>query len=584
MFKRFLLLLSIVSVLTACVDERDLSKNIVVAHILSNPDGLHPYNDNSVMRSFIFNYTQKSLVKLDLKTLEYVPSLAKSLPEISEDGLSYYYELREDAKWDDGTPITAKDVQFSVKLQLCPLTDNANVRGNYTSVIKSIELDPTNPRKFTMHAFGKNVTNKTIFTEIWIQQQAHWDADGVLDDLAFEDIHAPSFPEKETWSDWFGFFNHGDNRYQPQRLVGLGPYQVSEWESGSYITIAKKENWWGDEDTSVYNQNYPDEIIFKIINDDASVFLSLKSEELDATNRIGTSKLFKLQKHDYFNEAYNSAFMNQYSYYYLGMNTRPDGIKRKSYFDDVKVRRAMAYLTPVDEIVEVLLHGEGSRQVSQLSNLKKNYNDTLALIPVDLDKAKALLGEAGWVDTDGDNIRDKIVNGEKLQLSFELSYMSSASSKEMALMIRESMWRAGVEAVPTPMDFTLFYKNATEHEFDMMLGGWGGSASYSNPFQLWHTSSWANQGSNFTGFGDAESDSLIDAANRAIDPEKHRDAIWALQAKIYEDQPYVFMYSPKRKLVTHKRFDNTDMYYEKPGFILNNFLLKEEYKNMAPMP
>ena len=177
-----------------------------------------------------------------------------------------------------------------------------------------------------------------------------------------------------------------------------------------------------------------------------------------------------------------------------------------------------------------------------------------------------------------------MVNGEKLQLSFQLSYMSSASSKEMALMIKESMWRAGVEAIPTPMDFTLFYKNAQEHDFDMMLGGWGGSASYSNPYQLWHTSSWANKGSNFCGFGDAESDSLINAANRAIDPAEHRNAIFALQAKIYEDQPYVFMYSPKRKLVAHKRFDNTDFFYEKPGFILNNFLLKEEYKNMAPMP
>ena len=47
------------------------------------------------------------------------------------------------------------------------------------------------------------------------------------------------------------------------------------------------------------------------------------------------------------------------------------------------------------------------------------------------------------------------------------------------------------------MDFTLFYKNAYEHDFDMMVGGWGGSAAYSNPYQLWHTSSWANKGSNF---------------------------------------------------------------------------------------
>ena len=113
-------------------------------------------------------------------------------------------------------------------------------------------------------------------------------------------------------------------------MVGLGPYKVTEWETGSYITVERKNNWWGDADSSIYNQNYPEEIIFKIIKDDAAVFLSL-SQELDATNRIGTSKLFKLQKHDYFNDAYHSAFMNQYSFYYLGMNMRPDGIKRKAF-------------------------------------------------------------------------------------------------------------------------------------------------------------------------------------------------------------------------------------------------------------
>lgn len=570
--------------MSSCVEKRDLSKNIVVSHISSNPDGLHPFNDNSVMRSFIFEHTQKTLVKLDQRSLDYIPSLAKALPTISEDGLEYEYELRDDLKWDDGTPVTAKDVIFTAKLQLCPLTDNAQIRGNYSSVIKDLVIDPNDPLKFTMYAFDLNVTNKTIFSEVYIQQKSHWDPNGVLDDLSFEDIHSPNFKETKELSDWFNAFNHGDNRYQPARLVGLGPYQISSWEAGSYIIAQRKDNWWGDKDTLIFNQNYPEEIIFKIITDDASVFLSLKSEEIDATNRIGTSKLFKLQAHDYFNENYHSAFLNQYTYYYAGMNMRPDGIKRKAYFTDARVRRAMAHLVPVDEIIEVLLMGEGSRQAANISNLKKTYNDTLKLIELDYEKANNLLDQAGWIDTDGDNIRDKLVNGEKLQFSFEFSYMSSAASKETALMIKESMYRAGIDVKPTPMDFTLFYKNAMEHDFDMMLGGWGGSASYSNPYQLWHTSSWANKGSNFCGFGDAESDSLIDLANRSIDPEKHRQALWALQAKLYEDQPYVFMYSPKRKIVIHKRFDNANMYYEKPGFILHNFLLKESYQNMTPTP
>ena len=68
MLNKILTILITVITLSACVDSRDLSQNIVVAHISSNPDGLHPYNDNSVMRSFIFEHTQKTLVKLDVSS------------------------------------------------------------------------------------------------------------------------------------------------------------------------------------------------------------------------------------------------------------------------------------------------------------------------------------------------------------------------------------------------------------------------------------------------------------------------------------------------------------------------------------
>ena len=119
----------------------------------------------------------------------------------------------------------------------------------------------------------------------------------------------------------------------------------------------------------------------------------------------------------------------------------------------------------------------------------------------------------------------------------------------------------------------MFYKNAANHKFDAMLGGWGSSAAYSNPMQLWHTSSWVNKGSNFCGFGDAESDALIDEANNTLDYETHRNALLKLQARIYEDQPYVFLYTSKRKFAMHKRFKNRKMYFESPGVLLNNLEL-----------
>ena len=584
MLKKSIFLLLIFLSLYGCVKERDLSKNVVLAHILSQPDGLHPYNDNSVMRSYIFQYTQKTIVKLDMESLEYIPQLAKSLAIVSNNGLAYTYELRKGINWDDGTALTAKDVLFSTKIMLCPLTNNAQIRSNYSSVIKSIELYPENPLKFTMHAHKVNYTNADIFSELYIQQQNYWDPNNVLDNLTFDQIHAPKFEETEALSDWFNKYNHSDNSYQPQQLQGLGAYQVTEWEASQYIAIERKENWWGVNDKSIYSNSFPDKIIFKVIKEDASTYLALKSQEIDVTTRIGTINLMKLQEREYFNNNYHSEFKNRYSYNYIGLNMKPDGIKYKPFFVDQKVRRAMAYLTPIDEIIEVMVHGKADRQVAQISTLKSTYNDTLKLIPFDIEKAKELLTEAGWVDTDGDNIRDKVINGVKTPFSFKLSYMSSPITKEIVLMIKESMYKAGLFAEPTPMDFTLFYKNAMDHNFEAMLGGWGGSASYSNPMQLWHTSSWATKGSNFCGFGDAESDALIEEANTSLDSTKHTEALWKLQAKIYNDQPYVFLYASKNKIAIHKRFDNIQTYFERPGVMIQNLKLKPEFSNVNLAP
>ena len=129
-------------------NSKRLKTNTVVAHMLSEPDGLHPFNNNSVMRSEIFAYTQKTLLQLDINSLDYIPTLLKELPSSSDDNKTFYFELKDYIKWDDGSSLTAEDVVFSTKLMLCHLTNNAQIRPVYSSVIKSVDLDPTNPLKF----------------------------------------------------------------------------------------------------------------------------------------------------------------------------------------------------------------------------------------------------------------------------------------------------------------------------------------------------------------------------------------------------------------------------------------------------
>ena len=171
MAKKSLIILLTSILLIGCTEERDLSQNTVIAHITSQPDGLHPYNNNSVMRSYVFEYTQKTLLKLDLESLDYMPDLLKKMPESSEDNRTFYFELKENIRWDDGSQLTAEDIEFTTKIMLCHLTDNSQIRPIYNSVIESVQINPENPLKFTMRALDINWTAKTILGGIYIQQK-----------------------------------------------------------------------------------------------------------------------------------------------------------------------------------------------------------------------------------------------------------------------------------------------------------------------------------------------------------------------------------------------------------------------------
>ena len=95
---------------------------------------------------------------------------------------------------------------------------------------------------------------------------------------------------------------------------------------------------------------------------------------------------------------------------------------------------------------------------------------------------------------------------------------------------------------------------------------------------------WSDVYRNFCGFGDAESDALIEEANLTLDKEQHDNALLKLQAKIYTDQPYVFLYSTKRKFAIHKRFENRGMYYERPGVMLQNLKLIDGFSSTIKVP
>lgn len=566
----------------SCTRKRDLSQNILLVHLLAEPKGLHPTNDNNAYQRMIFQCTQKRLLGFDLEQNKMVPELLAEYPQLLADSTSLRCRLRDDIRWDDGSRVSVEDVAFTLKVIVCPLIKNPDQKG-YFENFRSLVPDPMHKNGFIVLNRNRYYDFESMLSQVYLLQKKYWDPNGVMDKVGFAQMLQEGF-KAEDWPGIQAFaeeFNSARNGREPGRLKGLGPYQVSEWQTGASITLVRKPQWWGRHLKEAANQAWPDKIVFTVIKDMEPLVLALKKQDIDVSMELSTSALNKLRKRAYFNRAYYSEYVGSFSYTYMGMNMKPEG-GRTPFFTDLRVRRAMAHLVPVDEIIQVSARGIGKRIASFGMPGQADYNEAIPLVEPDIEEASRLLNEAGWVDTDGDHIRDKIIDGKKVPFSFSLSYMISPVTKEIAQIIRNNMYKAGIEVKADPMDFVVFYKQAAAHAFDAMLGSWSSSAGAEDPRQLWHTESWANNGSNFTGFGNAYTDSLIQVMNQEMNPGKRSRMMKQFQAIVAEEQPYVFMYNATRKIAIHKRFDHARIYPERPHVILNNLRLASKYRNSSP--
>lgn len=566
---RFRALLCLILLLSACTEKRDLSQNTVVVHFLAEPSGLHPTNDNNAYQRFVFQCTQKRLMSIDLRDQKLHPDVLASYPEIQPDSLSYRCKIRSDIRWDNGNPMSVDDILFTFKVITCPLVNNPDGKSYFNKLIAADAIEGTKD-EFMLRLSKRYYDNLSLLSYVIVLQEKFYDPAGLLRAYSVSDFQEKKelMSSDSTLQAFAAKFNAADYGRVPALLNGLGPYAVSEWNTGSSIVLKRKVNWWGLKSKSPYEKAFPEKIIFQIIKDMEPTVLALKKEQIDLTTDLSTPALVKLRKREYFNQNYHSEFLGSFSYTYMGMNMRPEG-GRIPYFTDRKVRKAMAHCVPVDEIIQVIAKGYATRIPCFILPSQSDFDKNLPLIPYDLQRSRSLLDDAGWMDTDGDNVRDKLINGQRVPFSFALSYMVSPVTKEIALMIRNELYKVGIDARLDPMDFSLFYQNAYNHQFDAILGAWSSSALPEDPRQIWHTENWENKGSNFVGFGNAQSDRLIEEANLEMNPEKRKVIMQKLQQLVWEEQPYVFLFNATKKVALHRRFAHGDLYSERPHVLLN---------------
>jgi len=438
--------------------------------------------------------------------------------------------------------------------------------------------DSSNIRRFTIVMKKPYIQNVAFTIDYPIICQKFFDPASVMAQYRIEQFNDSSFhsEDHDPLKTFITDFNDGKYGNDPALFYGSGPYKVEVWDRRISIILKRKPGNWMSRipNPTAFETAYPEKIILKIIPDENAYMLEAKSQGIDYSNFLSTKVLLELKSDATFNRNYHSAFTDNYNMNYVGMNTRPDGVEHKKFFTDVRVRHAMALLTPVDQIIEVLAKGKASRWPCMVSPLKREYNNDLRLVPFDIEAAKKLLDEAGWVDSNQDGIRDKEVDGERISFEFEITYAASLSQlKDVATMISEAMYQAGIKMNQRPVDPSLTSTLAYSHDFDMIFLAWANPTFMEDYTQLWHTGSWASGGGNFTGFGNAKSDALIDSIKYTLDDSLRIQMSKRLQKMVYDEQPYIFMYSPYRKVFLHKRFGHAVISPDMPNTVIGNLKL-----------
>ncbi len=525
------------------------------------PDTINPITSSDNVSNAFQMQVYESLATTDFTDpTKLLPSLAESW-EFDEENLEYTVRLRKGVKWHpmklpNGKPLperefTARDVKFSFDCVLNPHIEAAHIRSYFENPNAT---DPEDRYKVKVRIVDDH-TVKIKWTEPYFMADEF-----TLAGFAMIPRHVFSVDENgepisfdfssKEFAD--GFNNHWANN----RMCGTGPMRFIEWSRNERLVLRRFEDYWGEPYffsqlyyTCIPNPNTPVELVLQNDLDFVAVPEKDKFEQMKQEPNVKNGKVV-LDAHDY------------PGYRYIGYNMRRD------LFKDKEFRRALAYAVPVQQIIDKVFQGLAIPVAGPFLPGSSQADPSIEPIPFDLEEAKRILDEAGWKDTNGNGIRDKVINNETIEAQFDLLIFSNAPSfQTVASIIKENFRKIGVDVQLTPAEWQLMLQKLRKWDFDAAMLGWGTSWNKSDPFQLWHGSQADVQdSSNHCGYQNDRVDKLIEELRVTMDPQKQKELSREIFRLIHEDQPYTFLFSEQRTAAYDGRLKNVKFYRVRPCY------------------
>ena len=421
-----------------------------------------------------------------------VPDLATFTTE--GDGKVWTFTIRDDAKWHDGEPVTAADVAYTVSL----VQDKGYV-GTYSDAFRGVKTEAVGPRvvRFTLpEAFGSFAANTTL----------------------------PLMPEHRLKA---VSYNELAKSAFNMRPVGAGPFRVIEADPRQ-VVLTRNDDYYKVRPERA--RPYLDRIVLRSYPTAAEALTAVSRGEIDGVGGLSAAEAIRART--YQNLSLYSFPTSDYTA--LFFNVRPD----KALFRERAVRQAIASAIDKGRVLELAADGRG-RVADELVPLTSwAYVRDIKRLERSLDDARALLDAAGWIDHDGDGIRDK--NGVKL--AFGISTTDEPARVSAVLQIGDDLRQIGIAAVLRAVPFSLLLdKVVPERQYDALLIGITGGGD-PDPYPLFHSSEIADPGHNFSGYFTLPLDRALENSRRTSDQAKRRELISTVFNAVSVDSPVIFLY------------------------------------------
>ena len=561
-----LLCAAVIVCLTGCKSGGRTDETIRIrwAHDPETLDPMHPPNQAAIDAN---NLLGLSLLQTDAATQKYAPALAEALPAVELVGDSLMrldYRIRATATWDDGRPVQARDVAFSLKLMFCPGLPNESIRNQYRFV-RAVLTDPKSARHFTLVCQGQSPEYAHASGDFFVQSEAVLDPRGTLRRYSLAELqHRPATAPADS------VLRAVARRYLAAGATalgtwpGCGPYLLTQWKKGRYLRFQRKPNWWADRlrPAPFVLRAKPKRLDFAIIPDAATATLALRGGEVDVYPQMPAREFTRLRKTPAAQAGLRFYTALSHDVATAGFNTR------RPILADALTRQALSRCFDAPALLRATQLGDGQRTVGIISPFDRaNYNDSLPLVPFDLNGAADLLRQAGWHRTSGPagGWHRPGARGTRQHLRLRVRYRTSEEMfATIALQFRAAAAELGIPVLLQPTEPGAFSQALQEGDFDLYVRMLKGNPFVFNFIPILHTLGVG--AGNFTGLSSPRADRLIEAIAAADSSPRRARLLHRFQALMQQEAPLVPLFFLPTRVAADRRLTGLHVNSLKPGY------------------